>query len=115
MTCYPVQPKNRIFVKGYGFLSFAINISKNISKSISKNASKKFCQKRIDHAKHFTVNAVKATSKRAIQKTAVATGNLSGNKIIDKITQQFWESQKLHKRIIQKQMKKNFLEKNIHL
>ena len=115
MTYYSVQPKNRIFVKGYDFLSFAINICKNISKSISKNASKKFSQKRIDHAKHFTVNAVKATSKRAIQKTAVATGNLSGNKIVDKITQQFWESQKLHKRIIQKQMKKNSLEKNIHL
>ena len=48
---------------------------KNISKSISKNVSKKFSQKRIDHAKHFTINAVKATSKRAIQKTAVATGD----------------------------------------
>ena len=53
MTCYSVQPKNRIFVKGYDFLSFAINICKNISKSISKNASKKFSQKRIDHAKHL--------------------------------------------------------------
>ena len=97
------------------FSFFAIYICKNISKSIKKNVSKKFSQKRIDDAKHFTINAVKATSKRAIQKTAVATGNLIGNKTVDKITQQFCESQKLHKRIIQKQMKKNFLEKYIHL
>ena len=88
---------------------------KNISKSISKNVSKNFSQKRIDHAKHFTINAVKATSKRAIQKTAVATGDLIGNKIVDTITQQFCESQKLHKRIIPKQMKKKFSEKDIHL
>ena len=97
------------------FLLLKIYYVKNISKSISKNVSKKFSQKRIDHAKHFTINAVKATSKRAIQKTAVATGDLIGNKIVDKITQQFCESQKLHKRIIQKQMKKKFSEKDIHL
>ena len=115
MTCYSFQPKDRIFVKGYDFFSFAKNICENISKSISKNVSKKFSQKRIDHAKHFTINAVKATSKRAIQKTALATGDLIGNKIVDKITQQFCESQKLHKRIIQKQMKKKFSEKDIHL
>ena len=88
---------------------------KNVSKSISKNVRKKFSEKRIDHAKHFTINAVKATWKRAIQKTAVATGDLIGNKTVDKITQQFCESQKLHKRIIQKQMKKKFLEKDMHL
>ena len=115
MTHYSVQLKDRIFVKGYVFFSFAKNICKNISKNISKNVSSKFSQKRIDHAKHFTINAVKATSKRAIQKTAVATGDLIGNKIVDKITQQFCESQKLHKRIIQKQMKKKFSEKDIHL
>ena len=58
----------------------------NISKSISKNVSTKFSQKRIDHAKHFTINWIKATSKRVIQKTAQETGDLIGNKIVDKIT-----------------------------
>ena len=115
MTCYSFQPKDIIFVKGYDFFLLLKIYEKNISKSITKNVSKKFSQKRIDHAKHFTINAVKATSKRAIQKTAVATGDLIGNKIVDKITQQFCESQKLHKRIIQKQMKKKFSEKDIHL
>ena len=29
MTRYSVQPKDRIFVKGYGFLSFAKNMGEN--------------------------------------------------------------------------------------
>ena len=29
MTGYSVQPKDRIFVKGYGFLYFAKNVGKN--------------------------------------------------------------------------------------
>ena len=34
---YLVQPRDQIFVKGYGFLSFAGNMGKNIGKNISKN------------------------------------------------------------------------------
>ena len=30
---YSVQPRDRIFIKGYGFLSFAKNIGKNIGKN----------------------------------------------------------------------------------
>ena len=36
MMRYSVQPRNRIFVKGYGFLSFAKNMGKNIGKNTSK-------------------------------------------------------------------------------
>ena len=32
MMTYSVQPRDLIFVKGYGFLSFAENVGKNISK-----------------------------------------------------------------------------------
>ena len=32
MTAYSVQPRDRIFVKGYGFLPFAKNMGKNFSK-----------------------------------------------------------------------------------
>ena len=39
MTRYSVQLRDRIFVKGYGFLSFAKNMGKNIGKNISKNLS----------------------------------------------------------------------------
>ena len=38
---YSVQPKDQIFVKGYGFLSFAKDIGKIIGKTISKNLSGK--------------------------------------------------------------------------
>ena len=34
-----VQPRDRIFVKEYGFLFFAKNMGKNIGKNISKNLS----------------------------------------------------------------------------
>ena len=36
MTCYSVQLRVRIFVKGYWFLSFAKTLAKNIGKNISK-------------------------------------------------------------------------------
>ena len=42
MTCYSVQPKDQIFVKGYGFLRFAKNMCKNIDKNVSKNLSSKY-------------------------------------------------------------------------
>ena len=32
MTLYSVQPRDRIFVKGYGFLSFTTYMGKNIGK-----------------------------------------------------------------------------------
>ena len=75
---YSTEPRDRIYVKGYGFLSFA----KNMGKSLSN----KYGQKLLDSAKISTTNAIKTESKRAIQKRAEATGDLIGNKIADKIT-----------------------------
>ena len=37
MMCYSVQPRDRIFVKCYEFLSFAKHMGKNIGKNISEN------------------------------------------------------------------------------
>ena len=51
MTRYSVQPRHKIFVKGYEFLSFAKNMGRNIDKNISKNVSSKYSQKLIDQAK----------------------------------------------------------------
>ena len=36
MTRYSVQPRYNIFIKRYGFLSIAKDMSKNIGKDISK-------------------------------------------------------------------------------
>ena len=73
-----IEPRDRIYVIGYGFLSFAKNIGKNVSN--------KYDQKLLDSAKKPTTDAIKTASKRAIQKTAETTGDLIGNKIADKIT-----------------------------
>ena len=43
-------------------------------------------KKLVNTAKKSATDAIKTTSKRAIQKTAEATGALMGNKIADKIT-----------------------------
>ena len=43
-------------------------------------------KKRPNTPKKSTTDAIKTVSKRAIQKTAEATGDLIGNKIADKIT-----------------------------
>ena len=75
---FSVEPRDRICVKGYGFLSFCKNIGENISNKDS--------QKLVDGAKKSATDAIKTASKRAIQKTAEATGDLIGNKIADKIT-----------------------------
>ena len=53
---------------------------------MGKNLSNKYSQKLLDSAKTSTTEAIKTGSKRAIQKTAEATGDLVGNKIADKIT-----------------------------
>ena len=36
MTRYSIQPRDEIFVKDYGYLSFATNMGKNIDQNISK-------------------------------------------------------------------------------
>ena len=73
---YSVQPRDQIFVKGYGLLSFARNMGENVGKC---------SQKPLDHAKKSATDALKTSSKRAIQKTAEANGHVMGNKTADKI------------------------------
>ena len=75
---YSVEPKDRIYVKGYGFLSF--------TKNMGKILSNRYGQKLFDSAKKSATDAIKTASKRAIQKTAKATGNFIGNKFAYKIS-----------------------------
>ena len=53
---------------------------------MGKSLSNKYSQKRLDNSKKSTTDAIKTDSKRAIQITSEATGDLIGNKIADKIT-----------------------------
>ena len=59
---YSIEPKNRIYVKGYGFLSFAKNMGKNLNN--------KYTQKLLGKAKKSTTDALKTALKRAIRKIA---------------------------------------------
>ena len=71
-----VEPKDRIYVKLYGFVSLPQNMDKNLSN--------KYSQKLLDSARKSTTDAIKAASKRAIQKTAEATGDLIAKKLLIK-------------------------------
>ena len=71
---YSIEPRDTIYVKGYGFLSFAKNMGKILSNKYGQNF--------LDNANKSTTDAIKT----AIQKTTEATGDLIGNKIADKIT-----------------------------
>ena len=71
---YSIDPRKRIYVKGYGFMSFARNFSDKYSKSL--------IDKGIDVSKTFTETA----GKRILKQSAEATGDLIGDKIADKIT-----------------------------
>ena len=79
------EPKDRIYVKRYGFLSFAKNMDTHATKA-AKYLSSKYGEKLLHSAKNSTTDEIKTALKKAIQKTAEATGELIGNKSTDKIT-----------------------------
>ena len=70
---YSIEPRERRYVKGCGFMSFARNFSDKYSKSLM--------DKGIDLSKTFA----KTAGKKILKETAKATGDLIGNKIADKI------------------------------
>ena len=55
---YSIEPRDRIYVKGYRFLSFA----KNMGKSLSN----KYDQRLLDNAEKSTADVIKTASKREI-------------------------------------------------
>ena len=82
---YSIEPRDRIYVNGYGFLLFAKNLVTHATTKVAKNLSNKYTQNLFDSAKKSTSDVTKTPSKRAIQKTPETTGDLIGNKIADKI------------------------------
>ena len=71
---YSTEPKYRKYLKGYVFLSFA------------RKVGDKYGKKLMDTATKTRIDAAKTASKRMVQKTAEATGDLIENKVADKIT-----------------------------
>ena len=74
MMRYSTEPKFRKYVKGYGFLSFARKFGDKCGKKL------------IDTATKTGIDATKTASKRVVQKTTEAIGDLIGNEIAEKIT-----------------------------
>ena len=71
---HSTEPKYRKYVKGYGFLSLA------------RRLVDKYGKRLMDTARKTGTDAAKTASKRVVQKTSEATGDLTRNKIADKIT-----------------------------
>ena len=71
---YSRELRFRKYVKGYGFLSFTRIFGNEWGKKLMDTATK------------IGIDVAKTASKRVVQKTAKATGDLIGNKITDKIT-----------------------------
>ena len=71
---YLTELRFRKYVKGYCFLSFA------------KTFGDKYGKKLIHTATKTGIDEAKTASKKAVHKTAKATGDLIGNKVADKIT-----------------------------
>ena len=67
---YSIEPKERRYVKGYGFMSFARNVSDKYSKSLM--------DKGIDVSNKFA----KTAGKKVLKETAKATRDLIGNKLL---------------------------------
>ena len=86
MQRYSVQLRDRILVKGFGYLSFPRNMDKIVGRNINESFISKYNQKLLDHITQSAIDVLKTSSKKAIQKTADATDDLIGNKIADKIT-----------------------------
>ena len=74
---YSVQPRDWIYVKGDGFLSFSNNVGKNIKKTVSG----KYSQKRLDIATNYGADALQTASKRTIQKIAETACYLIGKNV----------------------------------
>ena len=64
-----------------------------------------------NNAKKSATDALETASKRSNQETTEATGDLIEKKLLIKLQ----ESQKLHQKLIQKQMRKKYLEKDTYL
>ena len=67
---YSIEPRERRYVKGCGFMSFARNFNDKYDKSL-KDASKTFA---------------KTAGKEILKETAKATGDLISSKFADKTT-----------------------------
>ena len=90
---YSIEPRERRYVKGYGFMTFARNFANKYGKKLMNTAIKTGTNFNSKYGKKLTDTAIKTgkgfatiAGKKIVHKSAEATGDLIGNKIADKIT-----------------------------
>ena len=117
--CYSIEPRERRYVKGYGFLSFAKNFGNKYGKKLMNTAIKTGTNFNSKYGKKLTDTAIKTrkdfstiAGKKIVHKSAEATGDLIGNKIADKITS---ASKKTHNEEIQSNEVNNEIPKERYI
>ena len=97
---YSIEPRERRYVKGYGFMSFARNFGNKYGKKLMNTEIKTGTNFNSKYGKKSTDTAIKTgkdfatiAGKKIVHKTAEANGDLIGNKIVDKITSASKKSQ----------------------
>ena len=92
---YSIEPRERRYVNGYGFMSFAINFNDKYGKSL-RDASKTFA---------------KTAGKEILKETAKATGDLIGSKLLIRLRQSLQKNHSQMKLLMEYQKKDIFLLK----
>ena len=97
---YSIEPRERRYVKGNGFMSFARNFGNKYGKKLMNTTIKTGTNLNSKYGKKLTDTAIKTgkyfatiAGKKIVHKTAEATEDLIGNKIADKITSASKKSQ----------------------
>ena len=90
---YSVESRERRYVKGYGFMSFARNFCNKYGKKLMNTAIKTGTNFNSKYGEKLTDTAIKTgkdfgtiAGKKIVHKSGELTGDLIGNKTADKIT-----------------------------
>ena len=112
---YSIEPRERRYVKGYGFMSFARNFGNKYGKKLMntvKNFNSKYGKKVTDTAIKTGKDFATIDGKKIVHKSPEATGDLIGNEIADKITS---ASKKSHNEEIQSNEVNNEIPKERYI
>ena len=114
---YSIEPRERRYVKVYGFMSFARNFGNKYVKKLMNTAIKTGTNVNSKYGKKLTDTAIKTgkdfatiAGKKIVHKSAEATGDLIGNKIADKITAK--PSKKSHDEVNNEIPKERYISPN---
>ena len=65
MMHYSIQPRDRILVTCYGFLSFAKDTNKHFAKNTNKQSTRKYNQTLLNHSKQPATDVLKISKKNS--------------------------------------------------